>query len=249
MEFEMSIYYDVVRAGNTNGGMHQHSFYEFVFYETGIGYTTINNKKYRYTPGSLAFIPLGVDHDEFREKDSNIGVINFSYSGSLSPELKAGLYTDRDGAIYKCICKIRDEYLTSLPLSNHFVNIYCNELYLTALRSTDENILMSDSLNYVISYINRYYNDELSISKLAAMCGYSERHFRNIFKKKTGCSPAVYILKRKLDNAKRLLTYTDESIINISNNCGFCSSSQFSSLFKREFGVSPKDYRKKNEIK
>lgn len=245
MPFKVDLYYALLREENSRGNLHCHSFYELVYYESGTGYTTINGKKYRYSPGTLAFLPPNTAHDEFCEKDTNLQILTFFGSAPADQNLPAGLYSDRDGSVYRCVRKIRDEYVFAMPYMLQFNNIYCEEMYYTILRNNDSE-KTSGTINYVISYINRFFNEDLNVTKLADMCGYSERHFRQIFKAKTGYSPSDYILRRRIDNAKGMLNFTDESIVNVASLCGFCSSSQFAQLFKREVGLSPKDYRKQN---
>ena len=245
MSFKFELYYTLFREESTRGNLHYHNFYEIVYYESGAGYTTIEGKKSHYTPGTYAFLPPNTAHDEFCETDSNIHILTFSGCGPGEQQLPAGLYADQDSTVFRCISKIRDEYTFAMPYMSQFSNIYCEELYNTALRNTDSSNV-SGSINYVITYIRRFFNEDLSVTKLADMCGYSVRHFRQIFKRKTGCSPSEYILKRRLDNAKGMLAFTSENIVNVASQCGFCSSSQFAHLFKMEMGVSPTEYRKQN---
>ena len=245
MPFKLDLYYALFREENTEGKLHQHNFYEVVYYESGVGYTNIEGVKYRYTPGNFAFLPPRSAHDEFCKKNTSIRILTFFATGPCEQQIPAGLYADRDGTIFRCIDKIREEYAFAMPYMTQFNNVYCTELYYTILRNND-NSHVSGSINYVISYINRFFSEELNVVKLADMCGYSERHFRQIFKKKTGYSPSEYIIRRRIDNAKGLLVFTSESIVNVASLCGFCSSSQFSQLFKKEVGISPKEYRKQN---
>ena len=92
-------------------------------------------------------------------------------------------------------------------------------------------------------YINRFFSEELNVVKLADMCGYSERHFRQIFKKKTGYSPSEYIIRRRIDNAKGLLVFTSESIVNVASLCGFSGANYLCRVFKKETGQTPAQWR------
>ncbi len=63
--------------------------------------------------------------------------------------------------------------------------------------------------------------------------GYSYDHFRHMFKERTGLSPMNYIIDKRIDYAKRLIVSTDMTLSTISQECGFSTSSQFSSMFRR----------------
>lgn len=80
------------------------------------------------------------------------------------------------------------------------------------------------------------------------MAGYSYHHFRHLFKAKTGLAPFEYIIEKRIEAAKNLLSNTNKSITYISENCGFSSCSQFSMLFKKHCGLSPKQFRLNKKI-
>ncbi|MBD5449507.1 MAG: helix-turn-helix transcriptional regulator [Lachnospiraceae bacterium] len=65
------------------------------------------------------------------------------------------------------------------------------------------------------------------------------------FKAETGLSLTDFILKEKTEEAKRLLCYSDKSLLNIGNYLGFSSQSHFSRVFKKYSGYSPSEYRDK----
>lgn len=66
------------------------------------------------------------------------------------------------------------------------------------------------------------------------------------FKKETGETIGKYIVKAKLQEAKLLLAYSDRPLSEISNFFFFSSQSYFQNLFKKEFGVTPLEYRRKH---
>ncbi|MFO7671464.1 MAG: AraC family transcriptional regulator [Bacteroidales bacterium] len=73
--------------------------------------------------------------------------------------------------------------------------------------------------------------------------GYS--YFRKMFKQYTGFAPVQYHLNLKIQKAKELLIYTDQSVKEIASNLGFQSIHYFSRIFKKKTGHSPSEIRKK----
>ena len=72
----------------------------------------------------------------------------------------------------------------------------------------------------------------------------NEKYLGRIFKKYTGMSFHEYLLITRLNAAKSKLEHTNMSIVDISTECGFCSSAYFGNVFKKKFGCTPNEYRK-----
>ncbi|MDP4180513.1 MAG: helix-turn-helix domain-containing protein [Bacillota bacterium] len=96
----------------------------------------------------------------------------------------------------------------------------------------------------VIGYMNQYFGEKLTIKKLAAVANISESHLIRIFKKETAMSPLEYLIKLRINKAKKLLRNRNLRITDISFKCGFNSPSNFSSSFIKHSGMTPSDYQK-----
>lgn len=99
-------------------------------------------------------------------------------------------------------------------------------------------------VNKAVEYINAHYGEKLSVSHLAYAACLSISHFSRMFKSETGFSPADYLMKTRLDMAKRMLRTGDTSVTCVALNCGFNSTSYFSHCFLRAFNSSPSQFRK-----
>ena len=89
-------------------------------------------------------------------------------------------------------------------------------------------------------------NPDLTIADVAEAAGFSEVHFRKLFKNHYGVSPKQYILNHRLHIAKKLLESTNDPIAKIASKCGFSTIFYFSKLFKDKMGVSPYEYRERH---
>lgn len=94
-------------------------------------------------------------------------------------------------------------------------------------------------------YIRENLGNDLSVEYLAKNCSFSKNHFCNVFKGYFGMTPKAYILKTKLEKAKLLLLKTDLPVAEIAEELAFYSPAHFAYAFKREYGVTPLNYRKK----
>ena len=80
-------------------------------------------------------------------------------------------------------------------------------------------------------------------TEIAVRLCMSYSNFRTMFKKYTGISPAKFIMNYKMLKAKELLTYTDMPVKEVATGSGINNAEYFSTLFKRETGLSPLDWR------
>ena len=99
-------------------------------------------------------------------------------------------------------------------------------------------------LRVVLDYIEKRFNSELPVSELAHMAKLSEDYFSVQFKKSVGLSPHQYIVMKRIEEAKVLLTTTDLSIGQIAPMIGYCNENYFSTIFKRQMGITPSQYRR-----
>ncbi|MCG8634993.1 MAG: AraC family transcriptional regulator [Desulfobacterales bacterium] len=95
-----------------------------------------------------------------------------------------------------------------------------------------------------MDFISRNLQKELSLDEIAAQAYFSKYHFHRIFKACTGETVSAYIRRLRLEKAaNRLLSDSGETITTIAMDCGFTSSQNFATVFKKQFGMSPKIFQ------
>jgi AraC family transcriptional regulator of arabinose operon len=82
-----------------------------------------------------------------------------------------------------------------------------------------------------------------SVESLARAAALSPSRFAHLFKEETGSSVAQTVIRLRIMQARRMLTYTQERISDIAYALGFCSPYYFSQQFKAEAGLSPQRFR------
>lgn len=92
-------------------------------------------------------------------------------------------------------------------------------------------------------FIRDNYMYDLTLTMLADRFNYHPSYFSELFKSKMGKSFVQYVTEVRLSQAVRLLEETPLSLWDISELTGFANASYFSTKFKRQYGVSPSDYR------
>jgi AraC-like DNA-binding protein/mannose-6-phosphate isomerase-like protein (cupin superfamily) len=103
---------------------------------------------------------------------------------------------------------------------------------------------LTETVRHLYKRINEHPEEKYSLRKIARNCGTCPEHFSRIFKKNTNCSFREAVTASKIKRAELLLSSTDYSVTKISEILGFGDIYQFSSLFKKQTGVSPSTMRR-----
>ncbi|WP_461671163.1 helix-turn-helix transcriptional regulator, partial [Mycobacterium tuberculosis] len=97
--------------------------------------------------------------------------------------------------------------------------------------------------------MDRGYMRAIRLSGLASACGISESHLRHLFQRHLGVSPKAYLNGLRGEHAKKQLLYTDNTMKEIAESCGFADEFHFSKSFKKQFGLPPKTWRSEMQRK
>lgn len=141
-----------------------------------------------------------------------------------------------------------DEFIRNIDKAKtkSAVNAYIVDgaVELTNLISKErKNLTYSPHIRRCISYINKNLDKRLTVEDIAKHCRLSPDYLSHIFKEEIGVNLSYYITKQKLELAKTLIweNYDNEKICYM---LGFSSQSHFISLFKKEYGITPREYEK-----
>ena len=111
--------------------------------------------------------------------------------------------------------------------------------------------LLSNTMNaevfMVIDDINHHFTEpDYDVRKIIEKTGYTDNHFRKLFKKEIGVSPTEFVNNRRLDLAEELFAqYHDRiSIKDVAVQCGFLDPYYFSRQLKKRRGISPQTFIK-----
>lgn len=100
------------------------------------------------------------------------------------------------------------------------------------------------SVYQVIDYIERHYDETLTLETLSSVAGFSKYHFHRIFKSVVGENVADYVRRVRLQSTT-LKFKTDVNITQIAMDSGYETNASFSKAFKKHFGMTPKAFAEK----
>jgi AraC-like DNA-binding protein len=94
-------------------------------------------------------------------------------------------------------------------------------------------------------YIDKHKMESLSLGAVAKAAGASVFHFCKVFHKATGLKFTDYVARVRLEDARTKLLNPNRRISEVAYDVGFQSLTQFNRMFKRVFGQSPSEFRKR----
>ncbi len=95
------------------------------------------------------------------------------------------------------------------------------------------------ALRRVLEAIDAQLGDGITVEQLARTAGVGAAQFARAFRVATGESPHQFVIRRRLEEAKKALELRDPDILNVALRFGFSDQAHFTRFFKRQFGIPP----------
>lgn len=113
-----------------------------------------------------------------------------------------------------------------------------------ARRAFDGGAAYAEAIAPAIRLMRSEYSRQVTVRECAALCRMSESRFQHMFREAAGVSPHRFLLSVRIDAAKELLSHTGLRVSDAAALCGFEDPLYFSRIFRRETGVSPREWRR-----
>lgn len=145
--------------------------------------------------------------------------------------------------------RIRSELNLQDPLSDLLVESQAVLIFGQLLRRSGHRRhyvtggLAPKMLRRLLEKIETSLDGALTLADLARETGLSEYHMCRAFRLSTGSSPHAFIIQRRLERASEMLRSSNRTITEIAYMCGYSSPSHFSASFRRDMGITPRQYR------
>lgn len=107
-----------------------------------------------------------------------------------------------------------------------------------------ENMITSGAVVQGVDYICHHLHCDIMLKDIADYAGLSETYFSALFKKEMGETVSSFIQRSRIEEAKGMLQYSEDSLVEISRYLGFCSQSHFTKTFRQFTQMTPGEYRK-----
>lgn|SRR5574344_335678 len=227
--------------------------HQFLFTKSGSGNFIIKGHSYLQKPGSIIYLSPGIPHEYypidddwvtqwivFRGKElsslmQTMGFPTWTCTSCIPSELPVHLFN-------RIFAAAKD------PVD---ANEKCSELvyeYILTMRklliSSPKTVTGTGSIvESAVSYINSNFEKQMTLEELSSLSDVSLQHFCRVFKAKMNMRPLEYIARRRISEAKKLLSNTAHSVAHIGELVGYEDPTYFGIVFKKYEGISPSEYR------
>ena len=236
-----------------------HSYTELFYIIGGDGQFRINDDRFPVRTHQLVIVNPNIIHTEL-SYDARpleyivLGIEGLEITTPGTSESGYCIYTfSESNKVLDCMRNILQE-MQERELEHPTVcQAYLDILVVQLMRSTGTsmnhvpaNLPANRQCAAIRRYIDNHYKEPLTLDMLAAEVNVNKYYLAHTYKQTYGASPISYMISRRIQEGKRLLTETDLSLSQISGILGFSSASYFSQSFRKAEGISPAEYRKTN---
>lgn len=104
--------------------------------------------------------------------------------------------------------------------------------------------LTARQTRHATEMLNANLSGRILLTDLATACELSVRHFTRAFRQTTGLAPHQWLVQRRIERAKDLLSRTIQPLAAVAADCGFADQSHFRYVFTRAVGIAPAEWRR-----
>lgn len=228
-----------------------HDFWEVVYIVGGKAVVTADSRVYNLEKGDVVFHKPMEFHKIASDGREKLEVVIFSFAADGNTDYF-------NNGLFKATPE-QQKLILSIP--EIFIKNIDNPMYSPLIANTIERLLIILKLNSkaiskidgsknarefkkIVNLMNEHIYENITVDRLADMCGLSTANMKKIFKKYTDTGIIKYFTGLKMNLAAKMLEQ-GYSILEISETLSFDNQNYFSTVFKREMGVNPSAYREK----
>lgn len=159
------------------------------------------------------------------------------------------LYPAHPDAIHRSLYNIYDTFRSRAPIAEDQISGTITNILTDLLSSENTQQVFGKTqigISEAISHINKYFYRSITLQELADIAALSPYYFSRVFARETGMTPHKYLISTRMANAKFLLKTSQMSVKEIAIRSGFSDESGFCTAFKKQEGMTPKEYRSSN---
>ena len=225
--------------------------YSLQYFAAGKAFMRINNKRIAVSAGEAIFYPPDVYQDYCFLPGGGVNKwIHFSgkLAAPLSKSKEHKLTVKKRKEFESALDKLINAYNCISVQKELLQNGYLAVIIALLLENDSVKVeshlsgRISEALNYI--HINAF--SSVDFNEAAEICYMGRDRFNHVFKETTGYSPNRYLTKIRIDRAKQLLSDEGLTVKERGEIVGYTDINYFSRVFRKETGVSPKNFLKEN---
>ncbi len=247
--------------------LHWHEEMELISVIQGQGIVTVRGTRYEVHAGDILVIPPQMLHGIEQQQELPMEYFNILFQLTMlegtgdgaevlrqlyDPGFPASVFLEQgtelnrllEGHIRELIgSRKKQDGAQALMIRSHLLAILYHILSAADVREARIPHINYDNLKPALKYIQEFYNQDITVSQAAQLCGFSDSYFMKRFRELTGTSFAQYLKRLRLENAEVLLR-SGRRVGETAEQVGFRNLSYFTRAFQSQYGVTPSQYRK-----
>lgn len=229
----------------------------FVMVLSGSGTLTYDDKNYPLHEGSCFFIDCMTpySHQSSSEDPWELVWVHFhgstskeyyQYFSSLSqPAWTANSFQELKDKMLRLL-DVNQSSDLSAEISSSRLIVDILSLILEDVRYSSENVMQTrQKMLQIRNYLDTHFVEKFSLTELSEKFFISKYHLCREFKEAFDISPNQYVIAKRITMAKKLLRFSDMTLEEISEKCGFYDKSYLNKQFKNSEGQTASEFRKK----
>lgn len=250
---------------------HSHDFIEVAFVLSGIGKYRIEGSLYDIQEGDLLILNPGVKHQAICDTENEFPATEFfvaftdiqiqGFPKNFFPVQDSAFISHTAGELRQKLFKISSSMEAENALCRQgryfMLKAYLMQMLLLVIREQCEPEELTDGYSFesvnkkyvveqIVNYFEDHYSEKISLDNIAQNMYLSPFYVSKIFKSETGDTPIRHLINIRLEKAKELLEVGGAaSIKEVAASVGYDDAYHFSKLFKKHYGISPSQARKK----
>ena len=223
---------------------HRHEFFEINYCRDGRTFFEVAGHSREYSPFDFNIIPPGASHGAEPNLDhqSESIIIWFDMKADLRRQTIIELSDRRCALAWLCM-EIHEQYSSKRRFHEDIILSLLKSLMAEVRQYlvSEGNI---DAIDYAINFLNdRLRTQGLRVADAASMVNMSVSQFSRKFRAKVGVSPRMFVIARRVEEAKRLLLNPELTISAIAGDLGYADAFYFSRQFHIATGLTPSEFR------
>lgn len=227
-----------------------HNITEIMVVKSGNGVFNADGERFEVKRGDLFIVNKDTVHNEESLTGTFsvyiIGLENYLLSGGDSAQKP---YSGGERVCYYANQIIKDyDNKRSFFVDNAklLFSLIINEVVFLASKIPVPNVKQGSNelINSVKKYLDGHFLEDVTIKSLCDKFYINKTTLMHAFKKSVGVSVYNYVIKKRLQESINWLKISNMTVAQISERCNFSNPSYFVQYFKKNYGVTPLEYRK-----
>lgn len=243
-------------AQEGDGALHAQSCTELFFITGGHGFFHVEEKSFPIAINDVVIVSANVPHAEQSQASNPLSYIVLGVDrmeamesfGECTMIHLAGQQPQLSVCLDLLLQEAREQADGWAEVCQNLLEIFLRRLLrrkdLSLTASLPSASKSSRECQLVRRYIDNHFKENLRLDDLAALANLNKYYLSHTFQKEFGTSPISYLISRRIQESRYLLSDTDHTLSQIARILGFSSLSYFSQSFRRMEGISPMEYRR-----